>query len=241
MTAPTAPDALMVLDYPGRRPEAPVTALGLDGMVALLADPLPVEGTGPAYAARLDDGPGPVLAYCAASAIAVHLARRSGHPRPLVLFDPMPTTDDDVARGYADAVAQVPGGSEPPVPFGELPAAPEAFLRAVRQDLARRAEAALRAQGLDDEVTAGPVAHFTRQHLSYLAYLLAARGALPREPVGPVLQVLSRDHPDHGDWLPEGPLTTLRVDCDRAGLTAHETTRTGVVSFLSATTRRQHA
>ncbi|MCX5345151.1 hypothetical protein [Streptomyces atratus] len=232
---------LMILDYPGRRPEAPVTALGLDGMVTLLTDPLPVEGTGPAYAARLDDGPDPILAYCAASAIAVHLARRSGRPRPLVLFDPMPTTDDDVARAYAGAVAQVPGSGEPPVPIEELPAEPELFLKAVREDLTQRAETALRAQGLGDGAIAEPVAHFARQHVSYLAYLLAARGALPKEPIGPMLQVLSHDHPDHRDWLPEGELTTIRVGSDRAGLTAHESTRTGVVSFLSATTRRQHA
>lgn len=231
-------ETVLVLDYPGRRPEAPVTALGLDGMVPLLTDPLPAAGTGPAYAALLDDGPGPLLAYCAASAIAVRLARRSGRPRPLVLLDPMPTTDDDVARAYADAVAQVPGADEPPVPVGELPAAPEPFLAAVREDLTRRARTALRAQGLGDDTIAGPVAHFARQHVSYLAYLLAARGALPREPVGPMLQVLSRDHPDHRDWLPDGELTTLRVDSDRAGLTAHASTRTGVVSFLSATTRR---
>jgi hypothetical protein len=232
---------LMILDYPGRRPEAPVTALALAGMVPLLSDPLPVQGTGPAYAARLQDGPDPILAYCAASAIAVHLARRSAGPRPLVLFDPMPSTDDDVARAYADAVAQVPGSCGLPIAIQELPAEPEAFLKTVRQDLTRRAERALRAQGLGDGVIDEPVAHFARRHVSYLAYLLAARGALPREPVGPVLQVLSRDHPDHQDWLPEGELTTLRVDSDRAGLTAHEPARTGVMSFLAATTRRQHA
>lgn len=232
---------LMILDYPGRRPEAPVTALGFDGMVTLLTDPLPIEGTGPAYAARLDDSPDPILAYCAASAIAVHLARRSASPRPLVLFDPMPTTDDDIARAYAGAVAQVPGSCGPPVPIEELPAEPEPFLAAVHEDLTRRAEAALRAQGLGDGVIDEPVAHFARQHVSYLAYLLAARGALPGEPVGPMLQVLSRDHPDHRGWLPEGELTTLRVDSDRAGLTAHESARAGVLSFLTATTRRQHA
>ncbi|WP_433399603.1 hypothetical protein [Streptomyces sp. CA-146814] len=231
---------LRILDYPGRRPEAPVTALELDGMVGLLKDPLPVEATGLAYAARLDDGPGPILAYCAASAIAVHLARRSGYPRPLILFDPMPAGDDDVARAYADAVGQVPGGSEPPVPFDELPAEPGMFLQAVDEDLRRRAETALRAQGLSGDVIAEPVAHFARQHLAYLSYLLAARGALPPEPIGPMLQVLSREHPDHRDWLPAGELTTLRIDSDRTGLTAHEATRNGVTSFLAAVTRRQH-
>ncbi|WP_193097152.1 hypothetical protein [Streptomyces sp. C8S0] len=155
----------------------------------------------------------------------------------------MPTTDEDVARAYANAVAQVPGsGGGPPVPIGELPAEPEPFLKAVREDLARRAETALRAQGLGDGVIAEPVAHFARQHVSYLAYLLAARGALPRRPSGRCCR-FSRDHPDHRDWLPEGELTTVRVDSDRAGLTAHESTRNDVVAFLSATTttRRQHA
>ena len=222
---------LSVLDYPGRRPEAPVTALGLDDMVPLLTEPLPVEVTGPAYAARLGAVRGPVLAYCAASALAVHLAGDV----PLVFFDPMPTTDDDVARAYAAAVAQVPGGSD--APRVDLPSDPELLVKVVREDLAGRAETALRAQGLGDDVIADPVAHFARQHAAYLAYLLAARGALPSRPVGPMLQVLSRDHPSHEDWLPDGELTTVRVDSDRAGLTAHELTRTAVVSFLS--TRRE--
>jgi hypothetical protein len=229
-----------VLDYPGRRPEAPVTALGLDDMVPLLTDPLPVEVTGPAYAARLGGPPGPVLAYCAASAIAVHLAHRREHVPALVFFDPMPTTDADVVRAYATAIGQVPGSGERATPFDELPDEPDLLLKAVREDLARRTEKALRAQGLGDDVIAEPVAHFARQHVAYLAYLLAARGPLPREPLGPMLQVLSRDHPDHHDWLPEGELTTVRVDSDRAGLTAHQSTRTAVLSFLSTTTRRQH-
>ncbi|MBL1285906.1 hypothetical protein ACFTXO_13675 [Streptomyces sp. NPDC057067] len=231
---------LRILDYPGRRPEAPVTALGLDGMVGLLDDPLPVEGTGPAYAARLDVGPEPILAYCAASAIAVHLAHRSARPNPLVLFDPMPATDDDIARAYAAAVAQVPGGSEKPLPFDELPSEPTQFLDSVRADLNRRVDAALRAQGLSGDVIAEPAAHFVRQHLSYLSYLLAARGALPDGPVGPMLQVLSREHSDHRGWLPPGQLTTLRIDSDRAGLTAHEAARSGTASFLATVMRRQH-
>ncbi|MFD4857920.1 hypothetical protein [Streptomyces atratus] len=229
-----------VLDYPGRRPEAPVTALGLDGMVPLLTDPLPVEVTGPAYAARLDGFPGPVLAYCAASALAVHLAHRLERPRALVFFDPMPATDADVARAYTIAGDQVPGSSEQAVPVGELPDEPDLFLKAVHEDLTQRTETALRAQGLGDDAIAEPVAHFVRQHVAYLAYLLAAQGPLPREPVGPMLQILSRDHPDHRDWLPEGELTTIRIDSDRAGLTAHESARNVVLSFLSATTRRPH-
>lgn len=225
-----------VLDYPGRRPEAPVTALGLDDMVPLLTDPLPVEVTGPAYAARLGRPDGPILAYCAASAIAVHLAH--GLPHALVLFDPMPTTDADVAKAYAAAVNQVPGGStQAPA---DLPDEPTLLLKVVREDLTRRTETALRAQGLGDDVIAEPVAHFTHQHVAYLAYLLAARDPLPRQPVGPMLQVLSRDHPDHETWLPQGELTTVRIDSDRAGLTAHESTRAAVLSFLSTATRRQH-
>ncbi|MFF7307753.1 hypothetical protein [Streptomyces sp. NPDC008137] len=234
---------LAVLDYPGRRPEAPVTALGLDGMVPLLTDPLPAEVTGPAYAARLGEPPGPVLAYCAASALAVHLAHRLEHPPALVFFDPMPATAADVAQAYARALGQVPGDVERTVPAEAPPEEPELFLKAAHEDLTRRTEAALRAQGLGDDAIAEPVSHFVRQHVTYLAYLLAARGPLPREPVGPMLQVLSRDHPDHRDWLPEGELTTVRVDSDRAGLTAHESTRPVVLSFLSAlsaTPRRQH-
>lgn len=230
---------VVVLDYPGRRPEAPVTALGLDAMVPLLTDPLPVEVTGPAYAARLATSPGPILAYCAASAIAVHLAHRLEHAPALVFFDPMPTTDADVSRAYAAAVAQVPGTDEEAAPLDDLIEEPGALLESVREDLARRVEKALRAQGLGDGVIAGPVADFARRHVAYLAYLLAARGALPAEPVGPMLQVLSRDHQDHQDWLPRGELTTVRIDSDRAGLTAHESTRTAVRSFLSLTTRRK--
>lgn len=116
----------------------------------------------------------------------------------------MPTTDEDVARAYANAVAQVPGsGGGPPVPIGELPAEPEPFLKAVREDLARRAETALRAQGLGDGVIAEPVAHFARQHVSYLAYLLAARGALPRRPSGRCCRFSPATTPTTGTGSPK--------------------------------------
>lgn len=235
---------LLVLDYPGRRPEAAVSALRLDDAgfqpLALLTPPLPVEVSGRAYARRLlattTSVPTAIVAYCAASAIAIHLAHlvhERGDPAPaLVLFDAGPTTSADVAKAYVAAIRQVPGGSTPSGELPELSEQPALLVREAHDDLSRRAATALRAQGLSEDVIAEPVAHFARQHVAYLAHLLAARGPVPRDPVGPVLQVLSQHHPDHRDWLPDGELDTVRVDSDRAGLLADESTRTAVLSFL---------
>lgn len=239
---------VLLLDYPGRRPEAPVTALRLDDggyrTLPLLTQPLPVEVTGRAYAERLValHSPGmssarAVVAYCAASALAVHvvhlLREHRGWAPALVFLDATPTSAADVTDAYATATRQVPGGGEPP--DGEPPALPEhpaRLLQEAREDLSRRAAAALRAQGLGEDVTAGPAAHFADQHVAYLAYLLAARGPVPREPVAPMLHVLSRGHHDHRDWLPGGELHTAHVDSDRAGLAAHPSARNAVLSFL---------
>lgn len=264
---PPAFEGLLVLDYPGRRPEAPVSALRLEDAgyrpLPLLTPPLPVEVTGRAYAERLAapqaaaPWPQAILAYCAASAIGVHYARligeRDGRRPGLVLFDPEPTDAGDVVAAYHAAIRQVPAaGPEAPEPdIHGLLEHPTLLLDKLRDDLSQRVAAALRHQGLGEDAAAKPVAHFTRQHLAYLAHLLAARGPLPQGPrVGPILQVLSRDHPDHRGWLPGTELSTVRIDTDRAALLAHPVTRAAVLSFLrraeppeathSRTTTRRH-
>jgi hypothetical protein len=239
---------LLILDYPGRRPEASLSALRLEDSgyrtLSLPAQPLPVEVTGRAYAQRLVAIPGTsassaVVAYCAASAIAVHVAHllyeQRGWAPALVFLDATPTSTADVTQAYATAIRQVPGSSGPPAPGAEppeLPEQPALLLQEAHDDLSRRAATALRAQGLGEDVITEPVAHFADQHVAYLAYLLAAQGPLPRDPVAPMLQVLSRDHRDHRDWLPGGELSTVRIDSDRAGLATHVETRKTVLKFL---------
>ncbi|MGY0055410.1 hypothetical protein ACWY4P_02405 [Streptomyces sp. LZ34] len=240
---------LLVLDYPGHRTQAHVADLGLEAhgfrLHPLLSEPLPQEVTGRRYAKQLTAGgppehdPGGILAYCSASAIAIHYVRLlvdgGAAAPPLVVFDPEPTEARHITDAYAAALEQISGRTGPTGPAVDVAALldrPQALLETVRDDLLGRAKGALRAEGLSDRAAAGPVAHFVGQHISWLAHLLAAWGPVEREATGPMLQVLSQSHPDHRDWLLGGEPETVRVDCEGPRLMAHPATREAVLEFL---------
>ncbi|MET7610737.1 hypothetical protein ABZX97_06465 [Streptomyces seoulensis] len=224
------PLPLLVLDYPGERPEARVCELGLPGTRDLLAVP-PPPVTPDRYLSALSapTPAGAVLAYCAAAPLAAALAARVGREGrgvPLVLFDAEPVTAATVLTAYRDTLAQlglVPGPAE----LRELAtrvADPGAFLTTARARLTGHVGTALGADGADAADVADLAEPMTDAALRWLAHLLAAHHTPPPRPAGPTLRVLSAHTPGDG----------VRIPSDRADLLRDPRTYRAVASFLTA-------
>ncbi|MFJ3671364.1 hypothetical protein ACIPSE_33370 [Streptomyces sp. NPDC090106] len=224
---------LLVLDYPGERPEARVSELGLPGARDLLRVPPPAVPPD-RYLASLRAGgpPGPagaVLAYCAAAPLAAVLAAGAGHggrTAPLVLFDAEPVTAATVLTSYGTTLAQL-GIRPDPREVRHLAARvedPGAFLTEARGRLSAHVGVALRADGAGSQEVDDLAAAVTDSALRWLAHLLAAHHAPPPGAPGPTLRVLSARTPGDG----------LRIGCDRADLLRDPRTAAAVVSFLTA-------
>ncbi|MGA5319277.1 hypothetical protein ACPCIU_02470 [Streptomyces seoulensis] len=224
---------LLVLDYPGERPEARVCELGLPGTRDLLAVPPPPVTPDRYLSALPAPGPaGAVLAYCAAAPLAAALAARvgregrEGRSVPLVLFDAEPVTAATVLTAYRDTVAQlglVPGPAE----LRELAACvadPGAFLTTARARLIGHVGTALGADGADAADVADLAGPMTDAALRWLAHLLAAHHTPPPSPAGPTLRILSAHTPGDG----------VRIPSDRAELLRDPRTYRAVASFLTA-------
>jgi hypothetical protein len=252
---PTPDPLLLVLDYPGRRREARVTDLGLDAdgfrVRELLAQPLPEAPTAAGYARAVlgahpaAERPAAILAYCSAAPLAGHCAALlagQGAPPPLVLFDPEPATPRHIADAYADALRQVAERppAAPALGVAALLDRPAELLGSVREDLVRRAAGSLRAEGISERAAAGAAADFARQHVAWLAHLLAARDPAPA-PAGRTVHVLSADHPAAAPGTGGPQPDTVRVPCARRDLLAHPATRTAVLAFLRPSAPRPTA
>jgi hypothetical protein len=245
----TTEPTLLVLDYPGRRPEAPVTDMNLDragyDCAYLLTTPLPTALSTAGYARELCARPLParadgLIAYCAAAPLAVEVARLlagPAEPAPIVLLDPQPTPPSEINHEYLDVVRQVEGRSpilqRPPLLDIEgLLGTPATLVECIEADLRRRAQLALAAHGVHVDEASGPVEGVVGVYVEWLIFLVAAHHSAPAAGRGPVLQVISRGHPDDAGWLGATDLRTVRIDCDRPELAAHPQARAAVLDFL---------
>ncbi|NEA33607.1 hypothetical protein [Streptomyces sp. SID13031] len=240
---------LLVLDYPGRRPEAHVSEMRLDqcgfdcteGLTSLL----PTALTTSAYAEQLYaqqplDRPVAVIAYCATAPLAVAMARLHaglGDPLPLVLLDPQQTPPSEIVLEYHEVVRQVEGKApltqRPPLLDIEgLLATPEVLVERIAEDLRLRARLALEAYGLGGADASGPVEGVVGVYVEWLTFLVAAHYGEQPSPLGPVLQVLSRVHPADAGWLGAADLQTVRISCDRPELAINADARAAVLDFL---------
>lgn len=245
----TTDPTLLVLDFPGRRPEAPISAMNLDragyDCTYLLTSPLPTALSTPAYAGELCARPLPdqadgLVAYCAAAPLAVEVAGRlagAAESAPIVLLDPQPTPPNEINREYLDVVRQVEGRSpaleRPPLLDIEgLLATPATLVECIGADLRRRAQLALAAYGVHVNEASGPVEGVVGVYVEWLTFLVAAHHGAPPAVRGPVLQVISRNHLDDAGWLGATDLRTVRIDSDRPELAAHPQARAAVLDFL---------
>ncbi|NES30206.1 hypothetical protein GCE86_08130 [Micromonospora terminaliae] len=240
---------LLVLDYPGRRPEAHISEMHLErsGFECrdVLTSPMPTALTTPAYARELyarqrPDRPAALVAYCAAAPLAVAMAALLAGPAgpvPIVLLDPQPTPPSEILHEYHEVVRQVEGRApnveRPPLLDIEgLLATPETFMARIGEDLRLRAKLALAAFGFDGADVSGPVEGVVGVYVEWLNFLVAAHYDEQPGPSGPTLQVISKGHPADAGWLGATDLRTVRVPCDRPELAANAEARAAVLEFL---------
>jgi uncharacterized RDD family membrane protein YckC len=242
--------ALLVFDFPGRRPEAHISELALyeHGFTSVYAleSPLPTSPTTPEYAKELCTRrslarPLAVLAYCATAPLAVAvsgLVACPADPLPLVLFDPQPTPPSEIALEYDLVVRQVEGrmppeAERPPrLEIERLVATPASAIERIGADLRLRAVLALAAFGFTGSAAGKAAEGVVGMYIEWLTFLVGAHHAEQPGPRGPVLQVLSRMHTDDLGWLGAADVRTVRVPRDREELAARPEARAAVIDFL---------
>jgi hypothetical protein len=240
---------LLVLDYPGRRPEAHISELRLDrsGFECreVLTSPMPTALTTVAYARELyaqqrPDRPVALVAYCAAAPLAVAMAALLAGPAapvPIVLLDPQQTPPSEILHEYHEVVSQVerraPDVERPPLlDIERLLATPETLVKRIGEDLRLRAKLALAAFGFGGADVSGPVESVVGVYIEWLTFLVAAHYDEQPAPTGPVLQVLSQSHPADAGWLGATDLRTVRVPCERPELAVDAHARAAILAFL---------
>lgn len=244
------PGTLLIVDYPGRRPEGRIGDLSLEShgfqLQEVLTHPLPEATIGHAYAKQLAASLTPlrerlagVLAYCAGAPIAQEFAQllvEAGHqPPPLVLFDAAPCTPQDIREYYTESLRRV-GSSlrEEEIPC-ELPGRiedPAGVRDAFRHDLSRRATDVLASEGFRKSEVAAQVDEVVNVYVDYLGYLLAAHHATSPMWGGDVMHVVSSGHGFRSAWPGARSTWTVPVATDRASLMFSEEVRNAAVSFL---------
>jgi hypothetical protein len=240
---------LLVLDFPGRRPEAHISEMHLErygfACTEVLTSPMPTALSTPAYAGELCarqrlDRPLAMIAYCATAPLAVAMAGLLAGPDgqvPIVLLDPQRTPPSEFLREYQEVVRQVEGqatdAERPPLLEVErLLATPEILVERIGEDLRLRARLALASYGFAGADVNGPVESLVGVYVEWLTFLVAAHNDEQPPPRGPVLQVISRGHPADAGWLGATDLRTVRVPCDRPELAVNAEARAAIVEFL---------
>jgi hypothetical protein len=232
--------SVLLLDFPGRRPEAHLTDLGLDvtGVQcrSLLTHPLPAVFDTRSYAAELARRAAPlgavdgIVAYCAAAPLAVAFGHLTG--APVVFLDPEPCDERDLADAYAGMLRQIGGDRQSwPGPAG-WPADPAAMIAVAVADLRRQGKEALGRDGFSAGEAESALGHTIDVYRQWLTYLIAMRHHAQPPLTGPALRILSRRHPERTPGLGIDEARTVRVDCERAQLARHDETRKAVLEFI---------
>jgi hypothetical protein len=242
-------------DYPGRRPEAHLSHLDLGRVgyrtLELLRHPLPSASRLDAYAgALLAREPTcaeatALVAYCAASPLAAQVASQlseaAGAALPVVYLDPSRCNAQHIVKAYATVVEQIefglkPAEKRPPLEIRDGLRDPMALGEALSADVHDRVRMALAASGFSEqerEVAKGSVAAV---YVDWLNYLLAVHHRGEPYEVGPVLNLISANHPADAAWLGVTAGDTRRVKCARADLARRDEVHDLIVDFLAATT-----
>lgn len=246
---------VLVLDYPGRRAEAPVSSLDLQAsgytVRHLLEPPHVRELTARAYAERLLDRYGPfprvraVLAYCMAGPIAQEVAALLGAANgvgpPLVLFDGEPATVEDIAGQYRAAGANLgallnldEADWTPPPAFDDslLRDDPAEAVRRIRRGLLDLGGRAVTRGSDDPDAARADAEAVTEFYLDWLCHLVAAHNSSWPAWGGPAVQIVSRDQPCPPQWPGAAQTRTIRVQASRVELLSHPEVADVVRSIL---------
>ncbi|HET6484376.1 MAG TPA: hypothetical protein VFG35_30625 [Actinoplanes sp.] len=243
--------ALILLDFAGRRPEASLDQLELDragvDCQPLLEQSTPDSVDAPSYAKALMLASDPdrpidgIVAYCAASPLAVAVSHLTG--APVVFLDPAASEEQDIVGKYAEIVRQIDGSgpttrTSPLIDIASKLAEPAKLITAIRRDLSLRATRSLQRDGFGAAETAAAMSHTVGVYVRWLTFLVAMHHDEQPPLARPALRVLSRDHPAKTPLLGIEKAPAVRVDCTRADLARHASTRAAVLEFFHVTTSR---
>lgn len=247
---------ILVLDYPGRRPEAHVSEMRLEqsgfDCAYMLKPPLPSALTARAYASQLcarlrSAQPLAVISYCATAPLAIAVAALMGDscggPPPIALLDPSRCHPSHIIRGYASVVRQIEGPapiSRPPLLDVEpMLATSDLLIQRIEADLWHRAKLSLAADGFEGAEAKGAMEAVIGMYVEWLTYLVAVHHCEQPTSSGHLFQVISREHPADVSWLGVAADRTVRIECDRRHLPKHPDARTLVLDFLHQVAARR--
>ncbi|MFF5933296.1 hypothetical protein [Streptomyces sp. NPDC012508] len=250
---------ILVLDFPGHRPEARLSELRLEeagyDVRELLVRPLPRDLTAEAYAiqALTTSGTAPegvhaVLGYCMGASLAQRVASvtSAGH---LLLFDAERATEETITGELRNVLRSFdPEAELPPSLSGaELAGAPESFMERIDAHLFSVISAALREgddgpyTDKDEDLTVAQVARgLMGTYLDWLAHLVAASDTSTEAPArgsGGLLHavhVTSSGHPLPEDWAAVTGMPRHVVETGRNDLARTEETRALTLRLLRA-------
>ncbi|MGQ4464646.1 amino acid adenylation domain-containing protein [Streptomyces violaceoruber] len=240
---------VLAIDYPGYRKEARFDELALERYGVrvhdLLHGPLPRAVSGSDYAARLlanmpvETGPvTAVAAYCASAPLAFEVAAvLGGEPPVIILFDPEVTTLETITTEYRARLTGLGVQMDEQelselIDAYDLAEAPERFVANLTGELARHAQAALRAAGANESEVLASATQMVGAYTDWLSHLVAAHHA--RTPIweGHVLRVDSAAADPAGYACTAGHQRVLRLSCDRFELLRADETRAAVLETL---------
>lgn len=247
---------VVVVDYPGRRPEAHLTELPLERagfrVCDLLRHPLPSAAPLAAYARSLIAREAAcadavaVLGYCAAAPLAAEVASQlssaGGSPLPVVFLDPSRCNAHHIVAAYASVLQQIDGSTDRVLGLTasrlhEQLGDPVALGATLAADVEDRVRSVLSAGGFDERECDAAVDATAVVYAGWLNFLLAVhnRGEAAHE--GPVFNLISAAHPADAAWLGVRASDTRRLPCTRAELARRSETFDLIVEFLNTTTR----
>ncbi|GGT16055.1 hypothetical protein [Streptomyces purpureus] len=251
---PTGQPVVLVLDYPGHRPEEKLTGLRLEAagfdVRYVLTRPLPRDLSADAYARRalqaageLPHGVHAVLAYCMSASLAQHVAVLTSASH-LLLLDAERSTPAVIAKELLSVLRSFTPGAELPAWWSEEAVShrPEEVMERVEGHLHSVIAAALAEDDSGDDLPGAQpdpaVLQVARTmagtYLDWLAHLMAAhRGALPAF-AGRSAHLVSADHRLPGSWDGIATLDHHRVACARESLAVDEETRRITLELLGA-------
>ena len=241
---------LLVLDYPGRRPEARVSDLRLEDagydVRYLLQPPLPRGSSVTEYTTEALTAAGPrpdqalaVLTYCGAAALGQEVALRVGCPRLLVFNGELctPQVVGTEYRALLESVAGEPVGLPSWWHVDLLAERSDDFLKRCEAHLVEQVRRSLAGVADDEQElrdAEDAMAPLLDGFLDWLAYLAASHRSDYPDFDAQVISFLSGDQPAVEPWPGARTTESVRIGTTRDDLLADPATRRPVLATLAS-------
>ncbi|WP_100525564.1 hypothetical protein [Mycobacteroides abscessus] len=246
---------LIVVDYPGRRPEGHIADLGLDApwlrVDFALVHPFAVDVSVAAFVKQMvanirlsNSSAISVAAYCMAAPLAqelvAFLSNLGYRVNSLVFLDGVPGRYEAVAEAVRNALEDIAGHRislekwrDISLDEYQLRLRPAAFFATVRDAIVGCARAELLSEGDDQNSAEIGAIEATKGYLEWIGYLSASyRCSFP--PIdSEMIHLVSRDHELIESWPGAKSTRLVKIDCDRASLLQARQTKDAVYAVIA--------